>query len=95
MIAHRRYPAIDGAGTDRDENFAVGAKLAQHMHIVGIAHPTLNQTDIAWIAMFDVGKRRAIEFNAFQQGHQSFIHIEEGQMATEAAGKGCSGDSYF
>src|SRR5450756_3109478 len=75
MVAHGGHPAIDGAGSDRDEYLAVLAELAQHMHIVCVAHPALDQAYVARIAMFDVGKRRAIELDMLQQGHQSFIHI--------------------
>src|ERR1039457_1521596 len=95
MVAHGGHPAIDGAGSDRDEYLAVLAELAQHMHIVRVAHPALDQAYVARIAMFDVGKRRAIELDMLQQGHQSFIHIEEGHMAAETTGQRCGRDPDF
>ena len=37
-------------------------------------------------AMLDVGQRRAVKLDMFQQRHQPFIHIEEGHVAAEESG---------
>ena len=64
MVAHRRHAAVDRAGADRDQDPAVGAELAQHVHVVRVAQPALDEADVAGAAMLDVGQRRAVELDS-------------------------------
>ena len=56
---------IDGTGTDGDEDFAVLAELAQHVHVLRVADAAFDQTDVARPAMFDVGQWRTVELDKF------------------------------
>ena len=70
MIALRGQAAVDRAGPDGDQDLAVVAELAQHVHVLGVADPALDQADVARPAMLDVGERRAIELDALEQREQ-------------------------
>ncbi len=55
MIALCRQAAVDGAGADGNEDFAVFAEFAQHMHVLCIADTTFDEADVARPAVLDVG----------------------------------------
>ena len=47
------------------------AELAQHMHVFRVAQPALDDADVAGAAMLDVGQRRAVELDLFEQIQQA------------------------
>src|SRR5574340_684482 len=55
VVALRGQAAGHGARTDGDEDFAVGAELAQHMHVLRVADAALDDADVARPAVLDVG----------------------------------------
>ena len=67
MVALCGQSAVDRAGADGNEDFAVPAELAQHMHVFRIADAAFDDADVAGAAVFDVGDRRTVEFNQFEQ----------------------------
>ncbi len=87
MIALRRQAAVHRAGTHRDQDLAVLAKLAQYMNVVGIADPALDESDIAGTAVLDVGERRAVELDTLEQLEQPLVDIEQRHVAAETAGQ--------
>jgi hypothetical protein len=42
--------------------------------------------------VLDVGQRRAVEFDQFQQLEDALVDVEEGHVAAEAAGEAGGGD---
>jgi hypothetical protein len=56
------------------------------VHVFCIANAALDDTDVAGAAVFDVGDRRAVEFNEFQQGEQALVNVEYGHVTSEATG---------
>ena len=74
---------------------AIVAELAQHMHILGIAHAALDEADIARAAALDVGQRRTVEFHQLDQIKQALVHVQQRHVAAEAAGERGHGDSEF
>src|SRR5574340_509712 len=95
MVALRGQAAIDGAGADGDEYLAVGAELAQHMHVLRVADAALDDADVAGAAMLDVGERRAVELDQVEQREQALVDVEQGHVAAEAAGERGGGDAQF
>jgi hypothetical protein len=87
MIALRRQAAIDRAGTDGDQHFAVAAKLAQHMHVLGIADAALDEADVARPAVLDVGQRRAVEIDALDKFEKPLVNVQQGHVTAEATGQ--------
>ncbi len=67
MVALRGQAAVHGAGAHGDQDLAVGAELAQHVHVLGVADAALDDADVAGTAVLDVGERRAVELDAFEQ----------------------------
>ena len=95
MIALRRQAAIDRAGADGDENFAVVAKLAQHVNVLGVADAALDDSDVAGSAMLDVGERRAVELDEFDEFEQALVDVEKRGVAAKTAGERCRRDAQF
>ena len=85
MVALRRQAAVDGAGTHRHQGLATGAKLTQHLHVLGVAQAAFDQADVAGPKPLDVGQRRAIELHALDQFKNPLIDIKKGHVATKAA----------
>ena len=92
MIALRRQAAIDRAGADGDENFAVVAKLAQHVNVLGVADAALDDSDVAGSAMLYVGEGRAVELDDFDEIEQALVDVEKRSVAAKAAGERCRRD---
>ena len=45
----------------------MGAELAQHMHVLGVAQSAFDETQIAGAAVFDVGQWRTVELDQVEQ----------------------------
>ena len=67
MVALRRQAAVQRARPDRNQDLAVGAELAQHVHVLGVADAALDEADVAGPALLDVGERRAVELDMLDQ----------------------------
>ena len=76
-VAHRRQAAVDRAGADGDQDLGVGAQLAQHLHVLGVAHAPFDQRNIAGTAMLDVGERRTVEFGDLRQFENTLVDVEQ------------------
>ena len=87
MIALRRQAAVDGAGADGDERLAAFAKLAQHMHVLGVADAALDEADIAGTDILDVGQRRAVELDKLHEIEKALVDVEKGGVTAKAAGE--------
>ena len=71
VIALRRQTTIDGAGADGDQDFAVFAEIAQHMHVFSVAQTAFDDANVALrVDLFNVGQRRTVKFNVFKQREQ-------------------------
>ena len=85
MVAHCRNAAVNGARTDRNQDFALLAEFAQYMHVFGITQAAFYQTNVAGLAMLDVGKGGTVKLDVFQQADQPLIHVQKRHVATETA----------
>ncbi len=87
VVALRGQAARHGAGAHRHQDLAVGAELAQHVHVLRVADAAFDDADVARPAVLDVGQRRAIELDALEQREQPFVDVEQRHVATKAAGE--------
>src|SRR5271166_3977116 len=67
----------------------------QHVHILGVAHSSFDQCDIARATMFDVGDRRPVEFGDLRQFEYALVDVEKRRVAAEAAGERGRGDAHL
>jgi len=87
VVALRGQAAVERAGADGDQDLAIVAELAQHVHVLGVADTALDDADVAAAAVLDVGDRRAVELDQIDQIEKAFVDVEERHVAAEAAGE--------
>ena len=87
VVAQRRQAAGDGAGAHGHEHAAVGAEGAQHLHVFCVAETAFDQADVARPHGLDVGQRRAVKFNVFDELEQALVDVQERHVAAKAAGQ--------
>ena len=69
------------------------AELAEHVHVLRVAHAAFDDAEVAGAAGLDVGERRAVEFDLLQELDETLVDVEERHVTAEAPREGGRGDA--
>src|SRR5210317_605588 len=77
LVSHGRHTTIDRTGAYRHQYIAVVAKLTQDLDVIHICNTTLYKADVAFTNRLDIGQRRPVELDQFDQLQDALIDIKQ------------------